>query len=162
MQNIQLMHAIPCTASQQRALEAFRKECFIMLSCAAGPWFVLPPCPLTQFLCALSGASVLVFTVSPQRATSFGACLMLCIFSVSMIKSPFIFLYGKSSSHLRKKLPVDVIIVSHRVDQIYFMQIMIIMQNMQIIHTLGLRFPYQRCLLRPLQEIDDDTADTMK
>jgi len=104
MHIMQIMQYRPWTASQHRALASFLRVCIIMLFCCAGPWFVLPPCCFIQFLWASSGASTFVLSVSPQRAMSFDAYLMLCIFSVSQMRLLSLFRYGKSCAHPRRNL----------------------------------------------------------
>ena len=104
MHILPIMQYRPWTASQHRALASFLRVCIIMLFCCAGPWFVLPPCCFIQFLWASSGASTFVLSVSPQRAMSFDAYLMLCIFSVSIMRLSSLFRYGKSCVHPRRNL----------------------------------------------------------
>ena len=104
MHIMHIMQDAPWTASQHRALASFLRVCIIMLFCTAGPWLVLPPCCFIQFLWASSAASTSMLSVSPQRAMSFGACWMLCIFSVSQMKLSSLFLYGKSCAHLQMNL----------------------------------------------------------
>jgi len=104
MHILPIMQYRPWTASQHRALASFLRVCIIMLFCSAGPWFVLPPCCFIQFLWASSGASTFVLSVSPQRAMSFDAYLMLCIFSVSIMRLSSLFRYGKSCVHPRRNL----------------------------------------------------------
>ena len=53
---------------------------------------------------ASSGASTFVLSVSPQRAMSFAAYVMLCNFSVSQTRLSSLFLYGKSCTHPRRNL----------------------------------------------------------
>ena len=62
----------PCTASDNKALASFRKQCVIRVLCDVGPWLVFPPCPLTQSLCRFSGPSTFIFSVSPHLRMSFG------------------------------------------------------------------------------------------
>ena len=63
-----------------------------------------PLAPLTHSLWRFSGPSTFIFSVSPHRRTSFGACFMLCIFSVSTLELPFLFVSGNSSLHRCRNL----------------------------------------------------------
>ena len=83
---------LPWIASQSKALASFRNVWFIIVLLAVWPWFVLPPWVFTQNLWLVSGPSQLVFSVFPHLTMSLGTCLMLCIFSVSIIIWSLLFL----------------------------------------------------------------------
>ena len=87
----QYIRNAPWNALHNNTLASFRTICCAMDRAAAAPWFVFPPCFLTQSLCPVSGPShkfaARVYTIPPPGYVIWGMLQAMILFSLHNISS---------------------------------------------------------------------------